>query len=174
MVWRIRIDDLLSTLGTQTRHAALDPLLDRQVQRFRRVGARIDRRSDLHRYRTRTLEKRVATPEQAGVVRDRHDRRPAFHREPCAAFVILAAFARFHARALREDRDPEPLREPLAAELGHPIQRPDALAAIDRDRARQREAPTEEGDPQELSLPYQPLRRDNDPKVQGFPGLLLR
>src|SRR5947207_6840143 len=101
MVWRIRIDDLLSTLGTQTRHAALDPLLDRQVQRFRRVGARIDRRSDLHRYRTRTLEKRVATPEQAGVVRDRHDRRPAFHRKPCAAFVILAAFARFHAR---EDR----------------------------------------------------------------------
>src|SRR5438876_387297 len=162
MVWRIRIDDLLSTLGTQTRHAALDPLLDRQVQRFRRVRARIDRPSDLHRNRSRALQKGVATPEQAGVVRDRHDRRAAFHRKPCAAFVILAAFARFYPRAFWEDCDPEPLSEPLAAELGHPIQRPDATAAVDGDRAGKRKPPAEEGDPQELSLQYQHLRWKND------------
>src|SRR5947209_758695 len=150
MVWRIRIDDLLSALGTETRHAALDPLLDRQVQRFRCVGTRIDRRPDLNGHRSRTLEKGVASPKQASIVRDRNDRRAAFHRKPCAAFVILAAFARFYARALREDRDPEPLREPLAAKLGHPIQRPDATATVDRDRARKRKTPAEEWDPQEL------------------------
>src|ERR1700704_4228442 len=170
MVWRIRIDGLLSTLGTQSCHAALDPFLDRQVQRFRRVSTRIDRRPDLSRHRSWTLEKGVASPKQAGIVRDRNDRRAAFHRKPCAAFVILAAFARFYARALREDRDPEPLREPFAAELGHPIQRPHATAAVDRDRARERKAPAEEGDPQELSLQYQHLRREKGLEGQGFPG----
>src|SRR5256885_353944 len=155
MVWRIRIDDLLSTLRTKTRHAALDPFLDRKVQRFRRVGARIDRRPDLNRHRSRALEEGVAPPKQARIVRDRNDRRTALHRKPCAAFAILAAFAGLYARALREDSDPEPLREALAAELGHPIQRADATASVDRDRARQRAAPAEDGNPQELPFQYQ-------------------
>src|SRR4051812_38990722 len=107
------------------------------------------------------LDEGVARPDPAGVVRDRHDRRPARRGEPRAAELVGAPLARRYARALGEDHDPEALLQPLAAAPGDAAQRLDAARAVDRDGAHQREPPAEERDPEQLALEDMDLRRED-------------
>ncbi len=144
----------------------------RRRRRAKRVGG-IDARPDAHRDRAGALEKRVARPEQARVVRHRHDRRAARRGEPRAAELIGTALARTHAGALRKYHDPEALLEPFTAAPRDGPQSRDAARAVDGDRAHQREAPAEERDPQELALEHMHLRRKDQLERQRLPRRLV-
>ena len=61
------------------------------------------------------LQKGVARPDEAGVVRDRHHRRAARARRATRRRAGSRAARPGHARAFGEDHHPEALREPLAA-----------------------------------------------------------
>jgi len=117
-----------------------------------RVGARIDRGPDLT----------VTVPDAwKGVAstKRRHCARPGrptrrISLQPCAAFVILAVFARFTRVpsgkiAIQNLREPSRPSSPFRFSARTPRLRSMAIG-LDK-----RKAPAEEGDPQELSLQYQ-------------------
>src|SRR5262249_6213847 len=121
----------------------------------------------------RTLQESVARPDQAGVVGDGNDRRAGGGSEPRAADLVRPFLARRDAGAFGEDDHPEALREALLAALRHEAQRRMAAAAVDRDRAHQREAPAEEGYPQQLALEHVHLRRKEELEGERLPRRLV-
>src|SRR5262249_10767825 len=63
----------------------------------------------------------------------------------------------------------EPLREAPPAELDHALEGGRAAAAVDGDRAGEREAPAEERYPQQLALNDQHLRREDRLEGERLP-----
>ncbi len=75
-----------------------------------------------------------------------------------------------HARALREDQDPDAGREPLASLVEHLVDRAVTGAAVDADAFQQPRRPTHERDPQQLALEDPGLGREHDHLRDRFPG----
>src|SRR5947207_14149633 len=132
MVWRIR---MISASRAQGPLLFFDPRFGELVHDLGIAVCGVDGGADAHRYRSRPLDEGVARPHQPGVVRYRHDRRAARHREPGAADMVFAPLARAHARALRTHRHPESLLEALAAAARDAAHRRRAAPAVDPARA---------------------------------------
>src|SRR5688500_16756385 len=150
---RARMDEAeTEKILAQPAHLALDPLLDLAVELLGRELAGVDRGAYAHRDRAGVLQERVAPPVLAGIVRNRHDRRCGLGGEPRAARLVLGTRAGRDPRALGEDHDAVPPRQPVESLIEQLAQRAAAVAPIDGDRRQHGEAPAEERYPEELAL----------------------
>ena len=171
---RVRVR-LLCAFGRS--HEALAGGLDPVFRDGRDLGGglarRIDHRTDHDIDGPRIFDQTLARPVEAGVVRHGYDRKPAARRQHAAARLIAAALAETHARALREDDDPEAASEPRAAGAQDLAQGRGARLAVDGDGSERREPPTEQGQPQDLALQDPDIGWEHLVERNGLPGRLV-
>src|SRR5208337_4499 len=131
------------------REPRLDGLAGFFGEIARVLSRRENRLADDHANRARLFQDTAPRPKSAGIVREGHDELARGDGQECAAHAELAGPARHHARALREDDDPEAVREPRLALLEHLIDRAVTFAPVDSDGPQKLQSPAHERDPQE-------------------------
>ncbi len=126
--------------------------------------------TDRHGDRTRHLAEHPLGPQIARIMRHRQDRDAKRDREPRAAGLVVRARAGANARAFGVDDDPESLRKPLAPLRRDLRHRALARLAVDGDRRRATERPSEERDGKQLLLGDESERRADEIERQRLPG----